>query len=288
MFRITKTFSLLFLAAVFSVTVADAQSLSVASGCGCAATEAGDCGCTSCINDCGKAGALFRGGQACDDCTGCDGYGGNDRGIMDRIKEFILPSDPCSYRSVFGGWSDMQDFNNTPGLSLFGETAANGRFNDGFILGTARGRYVNENLRFELENNWRNNTGNDLTLFNLPLFGVNQTIDAGGQFNMFSTMVNAVREFGNGRVRPYAGVGIGFGIQDGDFDVGANNFRLDDWAFAYQAILGMNLKQTERYDLFFEYRYYGNTDTQIELNGTEVDDFGFQSENVVFGFRFKR
>jgi opacity protein-like surface antigen len=221
--------------------------------------------------------------NGCADCgggecgpAGCAGGYADSGSLMDRLKDYILPSDGCGgrYRSVFGGWSDADDFNGT---------AFSGSVNDGFLLGTARGRYLSENLRVEWENNWRNNSGDT---FSTPAAGTNPL---GGQFNMFSTMFNTVKEFGCGRIQPYVGGGIGLGIQDGDFSDGAGTtIRLDDWRFAYQGIVGMNLKSTDRTDVYFEYRYYGNTESQIEINGVEVDSFIFNSENIVFGFRFKR
>ena len=112
-----------------------------------------------------------------------------------------------------------------------------GTFRDGFILGTARGKYLNENTRVELETAWRNNSGEN---WDSPL-GTGQ-LD--GHFNSVSSLLNVVREFGNGRVKPYAGAGVGWTIQDGDFDALGNHYRLDDWRLAYQGILGLNFMQT--------------------------------------------
>lgn len=300
MLRTTKLFTFLFLASCATAATVDAQSSVVAPVASPAiapiVTPAGanDCGCTTgcstSMGDCGRSGAMFGRRQACGDCgdcgaAGCSGgcvtgqLGRGGGSLMDRVKDFVFPSDGCGgrYRSFFGGWSDMQDYNG----NVAGAGPLSGTFNDGFLLGTARGRYLNENLRLEWESNWRNNSGDDWT----SGMGVGP-LD--GQFNMFSTMINTVREFGNGRIRPYAGAGIGLGIQDGDFSANGNVFRLDDWAFAYQGILGMNLKQSDRNDFYFEYRYYGNGTTRLEQNGVEIDDFTFNSENIVFGIRIKR
>ena len=304
MLRITKVFSFLCLASVVTVASVDAQTpvpAPVASPAPAVApvvgvAQAQNCGggCTTNLGDCGQSGALFnrRANNGCGDCgsAGCGGgcgIGGGRMGsggsgaLMDRVKNFILPSDGCGgrYRSIFGGWSDMQDYN---GVDSFTGDPVGGTFNDGFILGTARGRYINEHLRVEWESNWRNNSGEDVVtdLGTGPL---------DGQFNMFSSLINTVREFGCGRVRPYIGGGIGLGIQDGEFFVDDDVIRLDDWTFAYQGIIGLNMLQSDRTDFYCEYRYYGNANTGIEFNGTEFDDqFGFQSENIVFGFRIKR
>ncbi len=198
---------------------------------------------------------------------------------MDRLKGLLpMQGDDCGgrYVGVFGGWSDLGDYNGNVGGPI------TGTFNDGFVLGVARGTYLNENTRFEIENSWRNNTGDQWDNF----MG-NSQFD--GQFNTFSTMFNTVREFGTSRVKPYAGAGIGLTVQDGDFDVNGNHFRFDDWRFAYQAIVGLNVAQSDRTDLFCEYRYLGNTDSGIENSaGVRVDEFSYLSKSIVFGFRIKR
>lgn len=197
---------------------------------------------------------------------------------MSRLKGLLpnLGGDHCnSYISVFGGWSDLSDYSgNAPG-------PITGTFNDGFVLGTARGWYLNDKTRFEIEKSWRNNTGENWD-------NVLGTSQFDGQFNSYSTMLNTVREFGNGRVKPYAGAGIGMTVQDGDFDVNGTHFRFDDWRFAYQGILGLNVVQSNSADLFCEYRYLGNTDSGIENSGVRFDEFAYLSESVVFGIRIKR
>lgn len=181
-----------------------------------------------------------------------------------------------SYISGFGGWSDLSDYSGNLG------GPATGTFNDGFVLGFSRGWYVNDNTRFEIERSWRNNTGENWD----DVFGSTQF---DGQFNSYSTLLNTVREFGSGRVKPYAGAGIGLTVQDGDFDANGNHYRFDDWRLAYQGILGLSVKQSDAAELFCEFRYLGNTDSGIEDSaGIRVDEFAYLSESVVFGFRLKR
>ena len=291
MLRITKTFSFLFLASMMTVATVNAQSPCATSNCGgCAQSDACGGECTANLSDCGRSGALFKRGQQCGACGDCGGGdcgaaacgGGNVGGsgqIMDRVKNWILPPKGCGdrYRSVFGGWSDLSDYTGDVVAGPVG-----GTFKDGFILGTARGRYLNDNTRIELDTTWRNNSGEN---WDSPL-GTGQ-LD--GHFNSVSSLVNVVREFGNGRVKPYAGAGVGWTIQDGDFDAMGNHFRLDDWRLAYQGILGFNFMQANNTDLYCEYRYLGNTDAGIEDSfGNRFDEFAYLSESVVFGFRIKR
>jgi OOP family OmpA-OmpF porin len=183
---------------------------------------------------------------------------------------------PGEYVSVFGGWSDVHDY--------FGGDPIQGTFNDGFLVGYTIGRRLDCNTRIEREISWRNNSVgafNDGSGFN----------PAGGRINNYSTMFNLVRDFGGGksRVRPYVGVGLGFSKQDGEIFVGGGGVKADDFAFAYQGFFGMSLKQSDRVDLYCEYRYFANTDTEVEIfGGPQLGDFAYLSESFVFGLRFKR
>ena len=213
--------------------------------------------------------------------TGCQTGCGQPR-MMGRLRN-ALPSIQfsrndcgcgCAYRSIFGGWSDMDDLNAQIGTV----PPSNGTFNDGFLLGTAAGRYLNNCTRVELESAWRNNSGDT---FN------GQPLD--GHFNNYSTMVNIIRDLpSNGPVNFYAGIGGGISRQDGDFTTGGNSVVFDDWAAAYQAMAGVTIKRSQQTDFFAEYRYFGNAETQVEVNGVDAGEFDYVSEGIIFGLRFKR
>lgn len=215
--------------------------------------------------------------------TGCDtGCCGNRGRMLGRLRN-ALPSVQfstndcgcgCAYRSIFGGWSDMDDLN----AQLGTVPPSNGTFNDGFILGTAAGRYLNNCTRIEWESAWRNNSGDTYN---------NQPLD--GHFNNYSTMINVIRDLpSNGPVNFYAGLGAGVSRQDGDFVTGGNSVVFDDWAAAYQAMAGVNIKRSQGADFFAEYRYFGNSETQVEVNGIDAGEFDYVSEGIIFGLRFKR
>ena len=304
MVRITK-FSFLLLASLLTVSSAEAQVVGSSAACGCQ-SQACDSGCSP-LSNCGRRGGFFNQSKSCDcgvgecavgskklnlgsrlgqtDCGGCQSgcnSCGAGSGIASRLKGMFPTlggSDGCGckYLSVFGGWSDLSDYS-----GVIAANPTSGTFNDGFVVGIARGRYLNANTRFEIENSWRNNSGENWNNF----LGTSQF---DGHFNAYSTMLNTVREFGNGRIRPYAGAGVGLTVQDGDFDVNGNHFRFDDWRLAYQGILGINVAQTGNADVYCEYRYLGNTDSGIEDTlGNRVDEFSYLSESVVFGIRIKR
>lgn len=227
-------------------------------------------------------------------CTGCQSSSCNGDcgvarpGVLSRLRN-ALPSIEmsignnsgcgCAYRSIFGGWNDLDDYNGIDGAS----NAINASFNDGFLLGTARGRYLNDLTRVEMEGSWRNNSGNSWS-------GPLGTAQFDGHFNNFSTMFNVIRDLpSNGPVNFYGGLGAGFSRQDGDFTVSGNAYEFDDWAFAYQGIAGMNVRRSQGADFFVEYRYFANTETDVEgPAATTLDGFNYTAENIVFGFRFKR
>lgn len=176
------------------------------------------------------------------------------------------------YISLFGGWNLLDDHNGDVEQS---------RFNDGFILGFARGRFLNNNRRIELESSWANSTGN----LTPPGIGFD------GRINNFSTMVNVYKDITpDSLFGLYVGGGIGFSRQDAEFISGGVELEIEDYAFAYQGIVGVNYRITGHgSDLYIEYRYQGNTETDIDLeSGGFHDSFDYEAQNIVFGIRIKR
>ncbi|MEM7457782.1 MAG: hypothetical protein AAF456_25885 [Planctomycetota bacterium] len=242
------------------------------------------------LGTCGTPGRLFNqcGEQQCCGCEksscGCGSGRGNGR-LSNLIS--MLPSmevtfdcNPCPQRyvSFFGGGVYTEEYQGEVAPNLF-----TGSFNDGFVVGVARGQYLNSQTRIEAETSWRNNSGKDW--FN-PFGGVT---NFDGRLNNFSSMVNIVRESTpQGRVGFYRGAGIGVSRQDGEFVVGADNYEIDDWAFAYQGFAGISLRDRPDRSLYAEYRYMGNTTTDLELNGAFFDSFVYSSHNLIFGIQIMR
>ena len=206
------------------------------------------------------------------------------RSIFRALRPFGDSSGYEAYRSVFGGWAELEDEGGF--LTLDGIES-----NDGFILGAAKGIYLNRNLRVERESSWRNNSSESISNSFGDTFGLD------GRMNNFSEMVNVIREFRTGsQVRPYAGLGIGLSRQNGEFDVNGLadpvELELEDLAFAYQGIIGLRFVKSDRASLFAEYRYFANTETNLtqSVNGgprMDISVFEYTSENIVFGLQFK-
>ena len=93
-----------------------------------------------------------------------------------------------------------------------------------------------------------------------------------GDLRTLSLMLNVRRAFGEGRIRPYVGVGIGFARHDGeaalDFTsplgaiAGRDSGR--DTVPAYQAMVGIEGDPGEKITAFAGFRYLGGRDIEIE------------------------
>ena len=69
-------------------------------------------------------------------------------------------------------------------------------------------------------------------------------------------------DFGS-MVVPYVGLGLGAAyVEANNVDIkalsGGASFNDTDWAFAYQGIVGVNLRIDENIDLFADYRYFSH------------------------------
>jgi opacity protein-like surface antigen len=243
------------------------------------------------ISQVGQQGAYFQqagsqdancGQCQSDNCGRCSIRSVGLRNIGESLFPMGKPGCLEKYRSVYGGWSAVDDYNGENSAS-----STSGTFNDGFVLGTARGVYVCPNLRIELDSSWRNNTGENWT-------NGTATTPLDGQFNSYSSLLNVIREIGQfDKVTPYVGLGGGVSRQDGDLNLGAIDLETKDWAFAYQGIAGLKFQAFQQASLFVEYRYFGNSKTQIFSStgggpATNVGDYNYTAENVVFGIQFKR
>ncbi len=233
----------------------------------------------------GEAGGYFEQATTC----GCEQSGckcGQRIAKLRSISRALRPfGNSCgyeTYRSVFGGWSELEDEGGNDFLDGLD-------FNDGFILGTAKGIYLNDNLRVERESSWRNNS-----VASVNSGGI--AFPLSGRMNNFSTMVNVIRDFRTDyRLQPYVGLGLGASRQDGEFSVDGLGIDLDadDWALAYQGIVGLKYVKSCRVSLFAEYRYFGNTETDLDISSVGgprsfLSDFEYTAQNVLFGIQFKR
>ena len=104
-----------------------------------------------------------------------------------------------------------------------------------------------------------------------------------GNVSTTSAMVNMMFDFLKiGKSNVYAGGGIGATYADLHLipDGGAT---IDDTAFAYQGIIGVDRAIGNNMKGFVEYRYLAS---EFEFGGE--DDFDYDAQNLFFGIEFRR
>ncbi len=187
---------------------------------------------------------------------------------------------PCRYVKFFGGWNFMEDVD-----AMFGTANIPGTLdiNDGWVFGTAIGSYVAPDLRRELEFTYRDNTGNGL------IDGGVMIGDLSGRVQTYSLMGNIIRDFRSrsGGLKPYVGGGLGIAFVDADLAWMGETFIIDDAAFAYQAIAGVQRPMSHRMSAFVEYRFFGTLDLELEsAAGTTRQPYN--AHNVILGIQLMR
>ena len=202
----------------------------------------------------------------------------------------------CSdrYLSMYGGWTDYYDFGGRAGIDGLGEAFFDFQTNDGYALGTAIGRRLDNGLRREFEFTYRNNTIGSVTAAVPDLGSIG--FDLGGSVNSYAGMYNLyydITRWQSSRLTPYIGGGIGFAFTDTNvaFDVFGQPVEIDTEtsSFAYQGIAGISYKLKSQVELFSEYRVFGIDEEQLAVTlpglGSGSVDFGGMSHNVFFGAR---
>jgi outer membrane protein OmpA-like peptidoglycan-associated protein len=114
-------------------------------------------------------------------------------------------------------------------------------------------------------------------------------VDAGGDVNVLSGMVNVLYDFDVAwPIKPHIGGGIGAGRvkADGASPVSTTSIDDSDTGFAYQLIAGAEYALTDQLMLNLGYRYFAVPDlTFTAANGASVDsDYG--SHNFTLGLRY--
>jgi hypothetical protein len=181
-----------------------------------------------------------------------------------------------------------------------------GEFDAGSAVGFTFGKYLQQNLRTEVEMQWSSNAldylgvrrdgGLGATLNTPALSG--QRLRAGGDLEAIAFMVNAFYEVDYGLFRPYFGAGVG--LADLNLKksrltgIGAQPFArpvglADDntTVLAYQAGAGVALPLSTRWTMAVDYRYLAGEDAEFDLDagaGRFRSDFG--SHNVLASLRY--
>ena len=123
--------------------------------------------------------------------------------------------------------------------------------------------------------------------------GVPVPIDADGQVDVLSFMVNGVYDFDAGSFRPYVGAGIGLASLDGEIksasgqvpgvildsdDVAASDTGA---AIAYQVLIGVGFPLSDNLGIFAGYRYFATSEAELDTT-----DMSYAAHNFEVGIRF--
>lgn len=230
--------------------------------------------------------------------------GGADKG------KIVVPEE-CGpfYISVFGGGSffDQGESNTSPQFLPPGITLTDGyEFDNGWIFGGSFGVRTAKNFRFELELSHSQAPGDTFSFqaaaAGLGAIGLDGALR--GDVEQTSLMVNVAKEFGQGRLHPYVGAGVGLAYVDADLvgAVGLGGVGLggllgglpaigvpawgDDVVLAYQAMAGLGFDVTSCMEAFLEYRLTGHGDLEDYLRILPGDlDLGW-AQHVILGVRY--
>jgi OOP family OmpA-OmpF porin len=160
----------------------------------------------------------------------------------------------------------------------------------GWAAGGTVGFRHGDGVRTEFEGMYRTNQAKDLSVlgFDVPMEG---------DLTTYSAMLNLLYDIDLGSmVVPYVGFGLGAAyVEANNVDIkalsGGASFNDSDWAFAYQGIVGVNLRIDDNIDLFADYRYFSTYDLSLKDNyppigpGTRVND-EYTSHTVLAGLRY--
>ena len=199
------------------------------------------------------------------------------------------------YVSFFGGFTNIDNFERilrTP-TSRFIDGAD---LRSGYAGGAAFGGVIQQVVRNEVEFTYRNTSVGSFfnqEFDNDDLLVANATAPAVGSVHSYSGMYNVLLDVGKrcvGMPHLYVGGGLGAIYVDGNFDTAAESFSVQDPAFAYQVIGGINYPVRDSVDLYTEYRFLGADNVNVEnvTTGVSLGDFTYDSHNVMFGVRFRR
>jgi opacity protein-like surface antigen len=209
--------------------------------------------------------------------------------------------DPCAdvphcghYLSIFGGYSDIDNFERT--LETIGTTNILGaRLDDDWCYGLSIGRQYHPHGRIEFEYTYRENgvqSWFENEFDNTGLLVSSTVSPAVGDMRLHSGVINLLFDLYDrqlGRPGLYLGGGIGSIYIDSAFTVGPTTYDVDDTSFAYQFIGGVNYPVSQRVDLYTEYRYLGADYLDVDdvTNVQSLGDFTIDVHHLFFGARIR-
>ncbi len=170
------------------------------------------------------------------------------------------------YIAVFGGFSFYDNFGTefqfvAPNDGPFFQGNINVSRNPGWIAGIALGTRKSRNWRFETEFSHHQSSGGNFSAVVTGSGNFNLQGPFSGDIVTNSLMINAVKDFGSGKLRPYLGAGAGLSWVDVQLSNNpAFSLQADDLELGYQVFGGLSYHVSERLSIFGEYRLTGHGD----------------------------
>ena len=180
---------------------------------------------------------------------------------------------------------DSSNSDSTSALDIENETK------NGFALSGALGYELKDNLRLELEVNYKDNSEDSLDVKNIGGLAAGITANADGDVRSLSAMINGYYDFknvtSNEKFTPYLTGGVGLARVDAD--VSSNGIQVvddNDTVFAYQVGIGVGYEISEKTTLDIGYRYSGTQD--LDLTDASGADFESEYSNhaILAGVRY--
>ncbi len=199
--------------------------------------------------------------------------------ILAAVAALMLPSlalaqmPPGYYASMASGLNATADSDITgTGIALTTD------FDHGWGLAGAVGYKYRSGLRVEGEISYRDNEADS----------VGGSAASSGDVTSFGFMANVLYDFGNGKIVPYIGAGIGLARVSFDAisPVGGSTVDDSDTVFAYQGIAGVAMPLNDLVALSLDYRYFATADPDFTTgSGTGVEG-EYANHTIMVGLRF--
>lgn len=186
-----------------------------------------------------------------------------------------------TYVGIHGMWTDLKDadFNVAPGT-------IDTEFDSGTGFGITLGRTF-EPMRAELEFTARMNDVKSHSLNGSPTLPGSK-----GEAKSNAFMVNGYYDFVNeSSFTPYVGGGIGIAnVKFDNFGVDPIPDVLNDdgTVFAYQVMAGADVKVSDAWKLFAEYRYFRTSEVDVvtsNVTGAVDNSIAYKTNNILVGAR---
>lgn len=135
--------------------------------------------------------------------------------------------------------------------------------------------------RFEFEAGYRHNDIDSIT------FSTGGTGTDIGDITEFSLMANVLYDIALGKdLSLSVGVGAGFDRIEFEWATFGTPFEEDDWAFAYQAIVGLNYALSPQLEAFVNYRYFNAQEPDFDVLGDTFEFDDVTKHTATLGLRY--